>query len=875
MKETAQSDKDFLLRSLSGLRRGAALSLIAVFPLVLPAGEYYLKEVIAGPISHPECWVDSNGSVPAEITSEDILHIEGGKTVVLVEKSPAVEHDGAFHLGAVDGSSAATVRLQNNVTFGDLRWHSGLIQGYRGSLMQKVSGSAVLDNAAQTHKASFVAGSSWGGLLLTAALSCSESGLDLEIVPAPNKPAESLFVLGGDNSAFHGRFLLDSTVPLELASVNALGAPSVSRADALSVVKAGAVLSVKRGITPNVARGIAIEADGFRICATNYVFTPAMAAAYEDCSSFELPMPISGSYGFTKDGDGTVTLGGAYTAGEIVVANGTLDIAATATFPDEQVITVRSGATLVVHQDPDSFSITCEEGGTVERVIDPLSVTYDAATATATALTRSRRFNVPAGCRQPVSLSSAIALPLHDGLRLNVLTVAAGADALSPEDFEDTTEKTYGLPKTAFAVETDADGVQHVYLVARPVVKSLDTFGTDLTINGGAAVWSDTLPAHEGVDYLLVHPVAKIGNEDFAGDSLTVAGAECEHLYTRGHSKLPQTVLYPPLMISQYNSSGGGKFDVTGGDLCIAGAFGDDDYVTFASRYKGSHHRLFCRLTGEGPLKLLCQGVNVAGEVYGNPQLLADNSGYSGRMYVTQSVEDQTEENAGSLTFNSPQALGGAPEEFKHNALILDRYSRLNPTATMTLETENRGIYGLGPFSFDIPDGVELTVKQPLRLNDTLFKHGAGTLALGGALDLNRDSGDFYVRAGGVAPLADAAVAGLSVTFSNATKIVVRSDAALATGFAGIAVEDDPATGAAGTVSVVPADGFERPARTYATAALCTVPSETPDLTARFVLSAPRGARAELVKEDVTVGDAAFVRYSVKYSWGGFMLVIR
>ena len=72
-----------------------------------------------------------------------------------------------------------------------------------------------------------------------------------------------------------------------------------------------------------------------------------------------------------------MTLNGAYTAGAITVADGTLVIAATASFPAGQAITVNSGASLIVHQSLSGFTITAEDGAEVERVVDPIVADYD------------------------------------------------------------------------------------------------------------------------------------------------------------------------------------------------------------------------------------------------------------------------------------------------------------------------------------------------------------------------------------------------------------------------------------------------------------------------------------------------------------------
>lgn len=615
------------------------------------------------------------------------------------------------------------------------------------------------------------------------------------------------------------------------------------------------------GVTPNSARGIQINKSGFRICATNYVFANSAAAAYQDCSSFELPMPISGSYGFTKDGDGTVTLSGAYTAGDIVVTNGTLDIAATASFPAGQNISVASGAHLIIHQSLSGFNISGD--GTWEQVLDPLVVEYDDSTHTATAIARGSSYEIPAGVKQPISLSEPVALPLHVApAQQEVLTVAAGAADLSADDFVDATEKTYGLPKTSFTVEKDGGGVQHVYLTIRPVIVSLITFN-NIGINGDATTWSDGAAAQPGFDYLITNAVNGIENVAFAGDSLTIANAD---VYSRDHSTISSATIYPGNTIRQNRSTGGGSWTITG-NICIAGEYDDSKYLTFQARYEGGYHRLLANLSGAGPLKLVGAGVDagiVGGHPLGSPQLYGDNSAYLGRMYVTYGDNNRTEYDGTPFGFNSAAALGGALDTFQYDSLELDRYSMMRPATSIDFSTVNRSIYGSGPFGFDVTNGITFKVGVPVKMDDIMFKHGEGDLILGGAISYGASSTKTcYVREGGIGALNDAAVAGLDVVFSNATKIVISPDAALADGFTGsLSFEPDDA---ATKVLVAPADGFTMPASEVFTAAICTAPATAGDLSAKFDLGKPAGFGAVLKKENVELNDVQCVRYSVSY----------
>ena len=85
------------------------------------------------------------------------------------------------------------------------------------------------------------------------------------------------------------------------------------------------------------------------------------------------------------------------------------------------------------------------------------------------------------------------------------------------------------------------------------------------------------------------------------------------------------------------------------------------------------------------------------------------------------------------LRIADPLALGGAPSSFLYNALILTDWARLMPTESMTLETQNRGVFVRGHGGFEVPDGVKLVLNERLTLGGEMLKLGAGTLVLGSA----------------------------------------------------------------------------------------------------------------------------------------------
>ena len=827
-------------------------------------------------------WTNSVGVAPVYgqvSASEDVFWVDGGWGIGVYNET--VFPGKTLHFGSADGSQTGTLHLRNvKFTANDVRWHAGRIyQNYRG-VTTPVYGNFYLDCPSKNHRIEPSAGAN--GIILDFACSfiCSDTTMALTIISSSKMGADNLVIFRGDSSAYDGKISCQITpAPFVIGSANALGNPSAPRADALSVDLANAVVTALKGVTPNAVRGIAINKSGVKFRAAKidtYNNAKTAVRTTTDCSDYELPMPISGAYGFTKDGEGTVTLSGAYTAGAIVVEEGTLRIAATATLPAAHPVTVKSGATLRLCQAPENFALTVEDGANVV-----LEAAYDSTAKVTTPVALTAAYAVPAG-GQPIALSEAVALPQHDALNLEVLTIAAGAADVTADDFTDVSPKTYGLPKTTVTVEKDAGGVQHVYLSARPVVKSIKIFYTPegsgynyYKINGAPELWSDNRAAHEGADYLLVHQVNSLSNVEFDGDSLTISipAGSTTTLRVRETTALLRATLYPPTIIRP--NYGGRSFNVYG-DWTIAGAFDDAaPFVTFYSRYKeGGYLSFRGALHGEGPLKVTAESVGKMSLKNGVNQtrLYGDNSDYTGRLYVTHEGSPTNEYVGTQFGFNSAAALGGAPSTFRANAITIDKYSMMCPSTNITFDTANRGISGTGPYGFNVPTGVTFAVKVPIYQNNTMYKTGAGTLALGGAMTFGTNN-LCRVREGGLTALSDAAVAELDCTFADGTSIVLSPDSASVNGFRNVTIEDADG-GAAGKVNVVPLlpeSGIDG----VITLPICTVAATVPDLTDNLNLVYVKGYRSRLLRQDVTVEGVACVRYSVQCAHEGFMVIFR
>ncbi|MBO5751725.1 MAG: hypothetical protein J6R80_04915, partial [Kiritimatiellae bacterium] len=337
----------------------ALTSLLLLPQSSLMAAEYWMKGALAGGVVADKAtdplavnyWKDAEGVSPVSIASDDTLYATSGTYSATLSK----DHAGPFHGGAIDGSTFLTIDLrQNNTTLRDFRWHSAKIEQGYGGRMGHIWGKAFLDNPNATHMIIECSNKAQSGTDLGCSLVCDNN--EMKVTFDGRERSDVFYVISGNNEEYLGNFSLSmSTAPLCLASDNALGSPATPRSDALTVDKANAVLTVLKGKSLNSQRGIQINKEGFRVRAKYF---DNYATWYEDCTEFCLPMPISGECGFTKDGTGTVTMSGVYTAGDIVVGEGALHVAESATFPEGQKITVAAGASLYVHQKIERFEIT-------------------------------------------------------------------------------------------------------------------------------------------------------------------------------------------------------------------------------------------------------------------------------------------------------------------------------------------------------------------------------------------------------------------------------------------------------------------------------------------------------------------------------------
>lgn len=864
--------------------RSCIFTATALAMLSASSADYYLnqsvpKDKAAFTTDATTYWTNMETKQPATgaITSEDNCYVYGDRK--LSTSSSMTSFPGnALHLGDAAATSKGTLQLRNTFTCSDLRWHMGSFENMSGGGYFTVKGGIItLDGDGALHSLYFTVpnpsnDAGWS-ITLGSALVCASSDVIVDVLLSSTAtsdcrqkdtgdPIDAQIALTGNNNGFKGKIRVSTFGHLALGHANAAGDPATARADAIELA-ANSRLAVQTGITPNAARGITITGEGAQLHARNYSRT-----SVSNCMSFTLPMPITGTYGFTKMGEGTVTLAGAYTAGDIVVTNGTLVLAKTASFPRGQKVTIHDGATLVQKVYIPAIDIDCKAGGTYTKDYS-FDVPYNASTGVSTPL------DLTDGLEETplrIALSEPIALPFYVTNRIDLAQVPSTA---TTDDFIDATPRKYGLPNASLEIE-DRAGVKTLVLVATPVVVSVCAFPFKEPFLGLALAvtnWSNEAVAAPGFDYLVTNRVDGMSSVydgqtiTFKGDSVTFGSGSSANLRTTV-SEIGNAIVYPNVTFRP-NNGAFGLFAFSGTSSIRTVDDGSANSVNFETAWANSAKRemrvkLNLPLSGNGRVALRTDN-----SLARNIEISGDNSAFAGQLRVTTvTTSNPTADDHTLCHVVDAASLGGPLDAFMPDALYINQYAQIIPQKSFAFNAANRGVF-VENGGFCVSNGVTLTIQQPLRVNGALYKDGAGTLALGGAVSFGANGttvgsqNAFLVREGAVKALTDEAVAGFAATFSDGTKILLDPAVALTNGFTGtVAIE----SGATVTVDV---EGLEF--GSVVTLPICTVADDT----LAFALTAKKGFRAEIVKESVTLSATACTRYSAKYAPVGLTVLFR
>ena len=830
------------------------------------------------PLTTPSCWSNLTKQVCKVIDANDVFHVEFGYTLTVAANAT---FEPTLHLGKSDGNKNGVITWRKpTVTFKDLRWHRGEFILNYSNVDAKIQGDVHLDNPTVAHQIHFSQSSTPGNpaaFTFGCKFHATATNQNIYVFHHAKTTADLTksfqFQISGDNSDYNGYFTVDKYAYAVFSHANATGNPAASRVDAVQLGD-HARLSVLKGVTLNSVRGIMITGDDVKITATNFTY------GAKDCTSFTLAMPITGTKGFTKTGPGTVTLTGAYSAGPIIVENGTLTLNEAGTYPDGMAITVKAGAKLVQRKYIPNIQVTCEPGGTWQR---QLVVPYVAASQTATPidLTTASADLFP----MEIQLSSKISIPCP---AIQPFAVAYLPEGPTVADFTDATTRTYELPHTSFKIETDDQNRRVLVLVPKPVVQSSKEFPSSLggPNNAGNGYWINFEGApRSGYDFLMTHKMSELGNEPFVGDSITYAknsdstpinvrvGGGTAKTKEPNVSYINASVYYTRYFIPNYS----GIQQVVNGKLHVIGALGDANPIEFRAKYGegfnlGGTIEYAFDVDGEAPIKLTCDASGAR-----NAQLTfsGDNSAYKGKITVTDNYATNVlvnpELSGLRLIFNEAKNLGGALDAFAYDALKVDRYARLCPSQDVVLDTVNRGVY-VTTGGVDVASGVTLKVLEPLRVNGMLFKLGAGTLALGGTLDFGSNGktvgsrNELFVREGYVEALADSSVSGFKTVFADGAGIKVAPVAGVTTGFTG----DLTAEGRIAVALDVTQPGFE--AGSSGQAPICTVADDSGITLETFAVNRAKGYACTVTA--APAGDG-MTRYSFEWQPTGFVILMR
>ena len=685
----------------------------------------------------------------------------------------------------------------------------------------------------------------------------------------------STFTIGGDASAFKGKYVINDA-PVEsgktrvtFASTSAFGDASSEKSDALTLWNR-AYLELAPVVAQSESRGITI-ADGA---------SGGVIADNAEEWTLTAPVVCGTDSTFEKIGAGKVVLSGNQTGiSSIAVTEGTLVLSALGKFSSGLAVTVADGATLVQHKQISSIDVTVADGGSYTKEIYYV-VPYDASTDETDPLDFTTE--IPESTPIGISLSEPIAMPFASAKTIEVARLPYGT-AATVSDFADGTSRPDGLPVTSFSIEP-RDGYDALLLHARPVAYSTAVVVTN--VNGTAVSWTSGDAAGPDFDYCLTTNIVQTSannGEKFNGGLLTVpSGADVYLRVQKTFVEVPNMSVFGSLRIFP-NNGGVTNPRLKGENWSLAS---ESAKLTVQARNNGDNMDLDMSL--EAPIKGV--GKLVAGTdfyrvdngvvIYGGEHvvsILGDNSAFRGKIALScerskySPVYSETQPGV-VAKFASADSFGGTLGEFAADALLVEHYSYVCPTQSMTLATANRGITVVSG-GFDVQDGIVLRIDEPLAVQGPMYKRGAGTLVLGGTCTASGGA-TLHVRGGTLGFVGDCAVAGLDAEFSGGTTILLSPDTSAAENgfFGGFSVvgEGEPKVLVAldtGSPAYLAANKYTIP--------ICTVPAEGADLSDSFTLVRTKGYKASLQKEPVTVDGAECTRYSVKYSRAGLICVLR
>ena len=310
---------------------------------------------------------------------------------------------------------------------------------------------------------------------------------------------------------------------------------------------------------------------------------------------------------------------------------------------------------------------------------------------------------------------------------------------------------------------------------------------TDSIAWGIGSSWSNGETPAAGTNYVVkarndasmyLRTPTRNANIVFPGRSLTI-GTNCflRIFQSGGYS----------FTVDDLRLMGGSEVDV--GQNTYASLYGNVAVVSGEVRFGACNQTLtfYSPFSGKGDVWFSGPGSGTS-TPQGTFILMADNPDFKGRMKVEYCLSDATYGSKREvLTVGSELQLGGRLDAFDQKALTLRKYGRLSARESFSLTTNyNRGVFvdGAQGGVINVHADKTLAFNTRLTLNGSLYKDGAGTLAMGGTVKFGVDSVDtpteganlFIVTNGTVKVTSVDSMNGLATTFASGTKLVLAVD---------------------------------------------------------------------------------------------------
>lgn len=392
---------------------------------------------------------------------------------------------------------------------------------------------------------------------------------------------------------------------------------------------------------------------------------------------------------------------------------------------------------------------------------------------------------------------SAVVFPNGEAVTYPILSAPEGM--LSEGTFKpDATSSAWARPVFSRTVD-QATGMATIWGTFYPRVtmvgvcdsRTLEEDASSSLTN--SAQWSDGRIVHAGAHYSMSRlnkastyirtPWLPDGSATFLGESLTLH-QYCHMIVASSEFMCPLLCIGSSALMRTFEATNvtyRGDIEIhAGGSLTI-------------SIYNKHRFTFDGAVTGSGELALAS---GTSGSSYdpnghrGDFSLIKKSPDFTGRMALTSDSASKrlmwtTHEPYAHVHYADPLCFGGSLPAFAYDALTIEKMARLITTNEVTFSDMTRGWLLSGIAQLETPAAVDsLTLLQPVTVNGSVYKQGAGTLAMGGTLKFLDAEGaltdtppddaskrTLFVQGGAIKPLSPDSFNGLDIVFSNSVNV--------------------------------------------------------------------------------------------------------